>query len=393
MPAAGWLGLGSGPGSGPAPASSLPTTAPQDGLSALLAGVASIEQRQKPPPPSSLGGGSRAMGTGEKTGAATATAIAAASTASSSSPSTAGPASPPPPPPQRQQMLSALLAGLPPEASLSPPFPPPAAAPMEQQQAHPTPGLPGLPVPVVMRDPVAEAVAASREAVFRGIGLLAGQRRLDRGRTEAFLYVLCTIFFPSRTTNAVCVTGRRRSSNNNLNVPPTFLSYSRLLTFLSQAQRRDCSVGVAGLLSHLLHSQPHVFQGTAGPPPPQQAAGIKGQELLQRLAAKEGSCHIIGTPAAAGGDAVVCNVRMVELFVCPQQLSAVLLHTGLASFFMWPLYVGLPVRMRLLKFSEGFSIEPTRGPCAMPDIMDQSSTHTTDSCARGRAWTTCTPPS
>ena len=40
---------------------------------------------------------------------------------------------------------------------------------------------------LVLRDPVAEAVAASREAVFRGIGLLAGQRRLDRGCTEAFL--------------------------------------------------------------------------------------------------------------------------------------------------------------------------------------------------------------
>ena len=100
-------------------------------------------------------------------------------------------------------------------------------------------------------------------------------------------------------------------------------------------------MGVAGLLSYLLQSQPHVFHQAGGPhqPPPQQRAltAEEGRELLERLTTKEGSCHIVGTPAAAGGDAIVCSVRMVELFVCPQHLSTVLLYTGVASFFLWPL--------------------------------------------------------
>ena len=74
---------------------------------------------------------------------------------------------------RRQQMLSALLDGLPPISSS---VPKPAAAPA------PVPH-PGLPV----WNPVADAVAASREAIFRSIALLAGQQMLDRGRTEAFL--------------------------------------------------------------------------------------------------------------------------------------------------------------------------------------------------------------
>lgn len=96
-------------------------------------------------------------------------------------------------------------------------------------------------------------------------------------------------------------------------------------------------MGLAGLLSHLLENEPKAFitdarkRKTLGPE--------ESQKVLQRLTAGDASCHIIATPAPAGGDAVVCSARMAEIFLCPQELSRLLHTTGVASFFFWPMYV------------------------------------------------------
>jgi hypothetical protein len=49
------------------------------------------------------------------------------------------------------------------------------------------PVAPVIPPSWPLKDACIEAMAAAQEAICRGIGLLAGLRRLDRGRTESFM--------------------------------------------------------------------------------------------------------------------------------------------------------------------------------------------------------------
>lgn len=102
-------------------------------------------------------------------------------------------------------------------------------------------------------------------------------------------------------------------------------------------------MGVAGLLSHLLQNEPKAFIMDARK---RKALGPEdSQKVFQRLTVGDTSCHVIATPAPAGGDAVVCSARMAEIFLCPQELSRLLHMTGVASFFFWPMCVRM---MRLV---------------------------------------------
>jgi hypothetical protein len=120
-------------------------------------------------------------------------------------------------------------------------------------------------------------------------------------------------------------------------VPPHPRSY--LLRFLSRAQGRDCSAGVAALLSNLLQTQPSVFHAGAESPQPGAVGQGRGRHVLQSLTTGDASCHMVATPAPAGGDSVVCSARMAELFIDPAGYASMLLYTGTASFFFWPTYV------------------------------------------------------
>lgn len=87
--------------------------------------------------------------------------------------------------PHHAAAAAAAAMGVPPQALQQAypggPNPPPAPGMMPQESVAPPSWTP--------RDPCAEIVAISRDAIFRGIGLLASNQRLDRGRTESFLCV------------------------------------------------------------------------------------------------------------------------------------------------------------------------------------------------------------